>query len=205
MEIKDPVGFLERYSYQSKPGSVKLSSKARNSAGELTSRLVMATSEQQVRSVVADAHSKLANLRLIAALGDDDEAQKAQACIGKLEKLLGRARVKIRDLRDEDVIKRRQRKAEENRQDERAEQIKTQLRKKRIARGTKENGYLIDARREDDWEKKRGGCGRELWDVGTKPDLAGIKPDAAGMKTAAPADASAETETVAEGGMDILV
>lgn len=205
MEIKDRVGYLERYSYQEKPGSVKLSSKPKNSAGGLTSRLVMATNEQQVRTVVTDAHSEIAKLRLIVALGDSDDVQKAQVCIGKLEKLIGRAKTKIKDLRSEANVKRQQRKAEENQETEQAEQIKEQLRKKRVARGTKENGYLIDARREDVWEKQKGGCGRGFWDAGTKLDLAGIRPDDAGMKTAVGAEASASTEAAAEGGLDIQI
>lgn len=119
-------------------------SKPKDSASQLTQRLVAATGQFEVRQVVADAGSNLIQLRLIAAIGKDGDAQKARAYIKKLERLLDRAGRKIKDLDNEELLRVRKKKAEQKRMQKRAEQIKEELRKKQIARLARENSYLLD-------------------------------------------------------------
>ncbi len=198
---KDTVGFLERYSYSNKPGSIKLSSKPTDSAAGLTSRLVAATNELQVNTLISEAHSNLINLRLIAALGEGDDAQRARAYIGKLEKLIKRARIKVHELRNEYVIKIRQRKAEQNQQDRRAEQIKAELRRKRLARTTKENSYLIDVTRDYTFGSKKANADQGFHDAAAKLDTASEVSIAAEAQAVAAAEAAGDS--VAVGGSDV--
>lgn len=133
---------LSASALKEKYGSTK--QKPHDPSGGLTARLVSAGVESQVGAVIAEAGSSISSLRMVAAQGEGDDADKARAYIKKLEKLIQRARRKITDLRGEDVAKSRQRKAEQQHKQKRVEKIKYQLKQKQVRRAARENSYLLD-------------------------------------------------------------
>lgn len=154
MEKQDKISFSNQkesanalwssYTSSSKSTQDVATSKPRDKSSTLTSRLVFAKVELQVQMVISDANTELRSLRLTAALGKGEDAKKAKAYIKRLEKILLRAGRKISDLRQEDVMQSKQKRAEQDRQQKRAEEIKEELKKKRTKRGAKENSYLLD-------------------------------------------------------------
>lgn len=142
-ENADQMAFTSS-SYQARFAGVA-TQKPKDNAAALTARLVMAGTAFQVQSIAAEAGSDLVSLRATAAMGKGETAQLAKACIAKLEKVIIRCRRKVRDLDNEDLIHRRQKRAEEENQQKRAERIKQELRKKRSLRASRENAWLQDA------------------------------------------------------------
>lgn len=120
---------------------VKVSKPTDNTA-RLTQRLVAAGTESEVSAVIAEAGQNLVSLRIVAALGKGEDAQKARAIIQRLNKLINRGSGKIRDLRGEEVLRSRSKRAAEERKNAKAEKIKAELRQKQRTRQAKENGYL---------------------------------------------------------------
>lgn len=124
-------------------------SKPKDSAPGLTSRLVSASSEMQVGTVISEANTAMMGLRMVAALGKGEDAEKAKAYLRKLEKLVARARGKINQLKKEEILRGRHKKAEQNRQQKKAEKLKQELRKKASTRATRENAWLLDTHKTD--------------------------------------------------------
>lgn len=120
-------------------------SKPSDNSGRLTQRLVSAHSEGEVSAVMAEAGSNLVNLRLVAALGSPEDAQKARAIIARLNKLIQRSSGKISDLRNEQIMKSRAKKAEQEKKNKKAEKIKHQLKQKQVARHSREGWYLRES------------------------------------------------------------
>lgn len=81
---------------------------------------------------------------MIAALSKGENAEIARACIKKLEKLTMRAGRKVQELDKEDVLHANKKKAEKKKQEQRALQIKEELRKQRLNRMIREQGYLLE-------------------------------------------------------------
>lgn len=158
-ERADSMAFTSS-SYKARFAGVAVS-KPRDNAAALTSRLVMAGTPFQVQAIAAEAGSNLTSLRATAALDKGENAQLAKACIARLEKLIGRCRRKVRDLNDEELTQARQKKAQEQNLQKRAERIKQELRKKQTLRAARENAWLHDlgkpvaawARQDDDQQQ----------------------------------------------------
>lgn len=120
-------------------------SKPSDNTARLTQRLVAANSEGEVSTVMAEAGSNLVSLRLIAALGTPEDAKKARAIIARLNKLIQRGSGKISDLRNEQIMKSRAKKAEQEEKHKKAEKIKHQLKQKQVKRHSKEGWYLRES------------------------------------------------------------
>lgn len=118
-------------------------SEPKDTSARLTQRLVSACGQFQVRQMIAEAGGEMFVLRLIAALGGEN-AEKAKAYLKKLDRFIVRAERKIKDLDREDDMRLRKKSAERKKQQKRAEEIKNELRKQRICRQARENGYLIE-------------------------------------------------------------
>lgn len=130
-------------------------SKPSDNTGRLTQRLVAANTEAEVSGVMAEASQNLVSLRITAALGSPEDAQKAKAIIQRINKLIHRGSGKIMDLRSEQVMKSRSKRAEQERKDKKAEKIKTQLRQKQKMRHSREGWYLRECalnRLQDDFD-----------------------------------------------------
>lgn len=133
--------------YKDDAGKFQLqTSKPKDSSSQLTKRLVNASGQVEVRQVVAKASSEMVNLKMIAAVGNKEDAAVARAAIRRLERLIGRAQRKIRDLDDEDILRVRKAKAEKQRESKKAEEIKKELRERMAKRQMRERGYLLDKR-----------------------------------------------------------
>ncbi|NLW79631.1 MAG: hypothetical protein GXY32_09520 [Ruminococcaceae bacterium] len=141
-ERADSMAFTSS-SYKARFAGVSVS-KPRDNAAALTSRLVMAGTAFQVQAIAAEAGSNMTGLRATAAMDSGENGRLAKACIARLEKLIGRCRRKVRDLNDEDLTRTRQKKAQEQNLQKRAERIKQELRKKQTLRAARENAWLHD-------------------------------------------------------------
>lgn len=119
--------------------------KPSDSSSQLTKRLVNAVGDFEVRMVMSQASSSMINLRIIAALGEPEDKEKAKAILAKLEKLIGRAQKKLRDLSNESALQRQKVKSEQKKQTRRTEEIKEELRSRQRVRMARENGYLLEA------------------------------------------------------------
>lgn len=120
-------------------------SKPTDNSGEYTRRLVAAKSQFAVRDILTNAHSDLVSMRMVAAMTvDKEDAAEARACIKRLEKLVRRGNKKIRDLDSEDGLKMKETRAKQERKLERVREIKAELRRERMKRLNREQGYLLE-------------------------------------------------------------
>jgi len=119
-------------------------SKPQDGSSKLTKRLVAALGQFEVRQVISSANKNLMSLRMIAAAGNGEDAKLARSYIKKLEKLINRASRKLEDLNKEDILKFQQARANQQKQKQRVEEIKAELRKKQHTRMARENGYLLE-------------------------------------------------------------
>lgn len=118
--------------------------KPKDTSSQLTQRLVGAKGQFEVRQVIASASSELVKLRIAAAGCKGKEAEAVRSYIRKLERLISRAGSKIKDLDKEDMMEIQKARAQKKQQLRRVEEIKAELRKKRVGRRAKENSYLIE-------------------------------------------------------------
>ena len=117
--------------------------KPKNYASSLTHRLVGSRVQMEVRQIITKVNAEMIQLRFIAA-GNDKNSKSAQMQIRQLQKLLDRANLKLRDLDREDGLKLERFRAERQKKKELSEKLKTQLRRQRMTRAARENGYLIE-------------------------------------------------------------
>jgi len=158
-------------------------SKPQDGSSKLTKRLVAALGQFEVRQVISSANKNLMSLRMIAAAGNGEDAKLARSYIKKLEKLINRASSKLEDLNKEDILKFQQARAKQQKQKQRVEEIKAELRKKQHARMARENGYLLGDLQENI--------------LGTK-DTANAPMPVSGVTSEAAIAAQAETIAAAE-------
>lgn len=116
---------------------------------QLTRRLVSAVSQFAVQQVQADAYKELTSLLMIAATSKGKEAEAARAVVKKLQKLIGRASRKMKELGEEENLAANKRRAEKRKQERLAEEIKAELKRARIKRRIRERGYLRDCGNEE--------------------------------------------------------
>lgn len=120
-------------------------SKPTDSSGQLTQRLVAASTDFEVQNVIAKASSSMISLRMIAAMGEGEDKEKARQYLRKLEKVMDRASGKLKDLRNETDLDVQRRRAEKQKETRRAEEIKAELRQRRRVRKSKEERWLREA------------------------------------------------------------
>lgn len=107
-------------------------------------KLARARSQGDVSAAAGYARWQLARCR--AALGSDrDNATRIKAAIRQLQKAVGRAGKKSRELRREDLIRAREKKARLERQRRKAAGLNQELNRRRTLRMIREGGYLREA------------------------------------------------------------
>lgn len=107
-------------------------------------KLARARSQGDVSAAAGYARRQLARCR--AALGSDrDNATRIKAAIRQLQKAVGRAGKKSRELRREDLIRAREKKARLERQRRKAAGLNQELNRRRTLRMIREGGYLREA------------------------------------------------------------
>lgn len=115
-------------------------------------RLARARTQGQVNAAAGYAQRQI--LRFQSALRSDSEnAERIKAAIRQLQKAVGRAGKKKRELQREDLIKARQRKAKLEQQNRKSAGLQQELNRRKTMRLIRESGYLreteIDNRLQD--------------------------------------------------------
>lgn len=104
-------------------------------------KLARARNQGEVNTAAAYARRQIARCR--AALGSDsDNATRIKAAIRQLQKAVGRAGKKGRDLRREDLIRAREKKARLAQQRRKAAGLNQELNRRKTQRMIREGGYL---------------------------------------------------------------
>lgn len=164
---------------------------------QLTARLVSATVQMEVRQIIAQASKNMLGLRMAAAASSGPEAEKAKTVLRKIEKLIDRADRKIEDLNKEDSLKFQQKRAEQQKHESRADEIKAELRRKIRERMNRERKYLTEGENEKNNEQG-------LPSIPGASENPAQKLDAASeAQIAAEAEAQLAAETGSVGGGDI--
>lgn len=107
-------------------------------------KLARARNQGEVNAAAGYARRQIARCR--AALGSDsDNATRIKAAIRQLQKAVGRAGKKVRELRREDLIRAREKKARLEQQRRKAAGLNQELNRRRTQRMIREGGYLREA------------------------------------------------------------
>lgn len=107
-------------------------------------KLARARNQGEVSAAAGYARRQIARCR--AALGTDkDNAGRIKAAIRQLQKAAGRAGKKSRELRREDLIRAREKRARQENERRRAAGLNQELNRKRTLRMIREGGYLREA------------------------------------------------------------
>lgn len=107
-------------------------------------KLARARNQGEVNAAAGYARRQIARCR--AALGSDsDNATRIKAAIRQLQKAVGRAGKKVRELRREDLIRAREKKARLEQQRRKAAGLSQELNRRRTQRMIREGGYLREA------------------------------------------------------------
>lgn len=158
---------------------------------EAYARLARARNAAQVSSAAGFARRRIAQLRT-ALRQDSENAPQIKAAIGQLQKALGRAGKKKRDLEQERIAEVRRRKAQAQQRDREAQRLKTELGRRRSLRSIREGGYIREAEIDSRMQRHMAAVRMELRQQAQ--DLAAAyPPQAAGQyaQYAAPAEAPA--------------
>lgn len=138
------------YRYSVSPG-------AYDTAGNYSS-LAKAGSRTAVNRVMGDVRRNISSLSLVACLGDDEDRPKARAAMRSLQKLLVRGHQKLGRLRREELLAVRQKRARERNLERQEQQIRLELKKKRMERSTADGAIELEGRLDSQgisWQKRR--------------------------------------------------
>ena len=142
-EDNDVAAILERSRKDAEDAVKSKASGPTDHSGRLTRQLVAAQFQSEVYSIITEAHKNLADWLRAAAGGDG----KAMAVIKRLNKLIRRASRKVGDLNKEDLVRQKRQRAERKEQENIAQQLRAELRRKTEERKKREKGYLRDEQR----------------------------------------------------------
>ncbi len=111
---------------------------------EAYARLARAKNKSQVSLAAGFARRQIAQLR--AALRTDSEnAEEIKAALCQLEKAVSRAGKKQKDIQKEEIAESRRKRLEKEKERERAQRLNAELRRARMMRAFRENGYMHEA------------------------------------------------------------
>lgn len=111
---------------------------------EAYARLARARNAAQVNAAAGFARRRIAQLR--AALRQDpDNGPQIKAAIGQLQKAVGRAGKKKRDLDQEKITETRRRKAQAQQRQREAQRLKLENHRRQALRTIRESGYIREA------------------------------------------------------------
>lgn len=111
-------------------------------------RLARARSQADVNAAASYARRRIVQFQA-ALRSDSDNSERIRAAIRQLQKAVGRARRKGRDLDREKLIQARQVKAQKEDQRRKAVQLGQELNRKKTMRMIRESGYLREAEVDD--------------------------------------------------------
>ncbi|MDL2289294.1 hypothetical protein LJB83_00840 [Clostridia bacterium OttesenSCG-928-F22] len=116
------------------------------STGRMMSRLAKAGNSVDVQRVIASTMTEISSLKRAARTDERYDSNKVRAEIARLERVVHKSRVKIKLLKREAVVKARQKKAEKEQNKKQATFFKEELRKRKLARTTREHAQARAAR-----------------------------------------------------------
>lgn len=112
-------------------------------------KLAAAGSKSAVNGVMGEARRKIANLRSISAVGDQEERMKARAAIRSYQTLLARGGRKIRRLNDEELTRLRRKQAERKAEMEKALRHKLEQNMQKVKRRSADRMLVEEGRLND--------------------------------------------------------
>lgn len=124
--------------------SVNVSSSLFNSPAEALGKLARASTVGHVKEAMAMAERSICTMKLALALGPDKDKAKLRAAISALQKVAVRGGRKIRDLNEEDDLRYRQKRAQEEQRRRRAEQIRYELKQREASRHAREHAQITE-------------------------------------------------------------
>ena len=123
---------------------VRLGTHWKSAAIRSYARLARARSQQECKTVAYSAGQQIGQLKRALSLGCDDKLE-VQAMVGQMQKAVIRAKLKVRQLDEEQDMQRRSRKAEEQQRRAKALYLEQQRQKKAVARQVRETGYIRES------------------------------------------------------------
>lgn len=157
-------------------------------------KLARARNQGEVSAAAGYARRQIARCR--AALGTDkDNATRIKAAIRQLRKAVGRAGKKGRELRREDLIRAREKRARMEEQRRKAAGLNQELNRKRTLRMIRESGYLREAEVDNRQQAQIAKTELELRQQAQALSAA-VAPALEGTEYAAPAQAPAPAAQV---------
>lgn len=141
---------LDRLKSEGKDSDYRMKSSApKDSVGQLAAELARAETRLDVQQVMSKAMKALANLKMSAYVGEGEDAKKARQMIKRMEKLIKRIQKKMKHLNKEEQMTNDQKRAEKQQQEQKAKQIREELRTRRNRRRRDEREYAMKELNED--------------------------------------------------------
>lgn len=112
-----------------------------DNVAQLASELANCQTKLDVQQVSSKAARALASLRMSGALSEGKDKEKIAQMIRRMQKLIKRARTKLKNLTKEEDLERRQKRAEEKKREQEARTLQNELRNKRNKRHKDEWDY----------------------------------------------------------------
>lgn len=120
-----------------------------DSVGQLAAELARAESRIDVQQVQSKATRALTNLKMSAYACEGDDAKKVAQMIKRMEKLIKRIQKKLKQLNKEEQLENKKTQAEKKQQEQKAEEIRKELRSRRNKRRREERDYALKEMGED--------------------------------------------------------
>ena len=121
----------------------------KDSVGQLAAELARAETRLDVQQVMSKAMKALANLKMSAYVCEGADAKQARQMIKRMEKLIKRIQKKMKHLNKEEQMTNDQKRAEKQQQEQKAKQIREELRTRRNRRRRDEREYAMKELNED--------------------------------------------------------
>lgn len=152
--------------------TMKISNSLFDSPAEALGKLARASTVGHVKEAMAMAERSICTLKLALALGPDKDKAKLRAAISALQKVAGRGSRKIRDLNEEDDLRYRQKRAQEEQRRRRAEQLRYELKQREVSRRAREHAQITEGQPWFYYQEELMGRRR----IPTREELAGVDP-----------------------------
>ena len=171
----------------------------KDSVGQLAAELARSETRLDVQQVMSKAMKALANLKMSAYVCEGADAKKARQMIKRMEKLIKRIQKKMKHLNKEEQMTNDQKRAEKQQQEQKAKQIREELRTRRNRRRRDEREYAMKELNEDN----KSQSGELMNSVMAGMHAAAGSPDLSALAGAGGADLSAAPGDM--GSIDITV
>ncbi len=191
---------LDSLKYEGNDSDYRMKGSApKDSVGQLAAELARAETRLDVQQVMSKAMKALANLKMSAYVCEGADAKKARQMIKRMEKLIKRIQKKMKHLNKEEQMTNDQKRAEKQQQEQKAKQIREELRTRRNRRRRDEREYAMKELNEDN----KSQSGELMNSVMAGMHAAAGSPDLSALAAAGGADLSAAPGDM--GSIDITV